>query len=127
MFKIIYSKGSYRIKQVLDIYYSMDDLKGDTYKPELHPDILSKKIRDEEIEFEALVMNEGVFGYELEKWDPEVGQGWAHVDSCYGFIGDYDPNSNLFNHYIVDEMIGTIINDKIDGYGVNVYNEQATK
>ena len=43
-----------------------------------------------------------VYGYVLEKWNGEIDKGWEDVDSCFGFVGEYDEHSN--NHSIVEEF-----------------------
>ena len=106
--RIIMEKGSYRILEVEDTDYTMDDLKGDMFKPESNTEIAEEQLRKEESDFEELVDSEGVYGYVLEKWNPDIGKGWTHVDSCWGFFGLYRPNTDEFNHYIVEEMKGQI-------------------
>jgi hypothetical protein len=57
-----------------------------------------------------------VFGYALEKWNHEVDKGWATLDSCYGFVGDYDENEgHKNNHYIVDEFVKEIMKQLHEG------------
>jgi len=46
-----------------------------------------------------------IFGYVLEKWNPEIDKGWEPVDNCFGFVGPYGTDNQ---HYIVDEFINTI-------------------
>lgn len=102
--RIILEQGNYRIVEIADETYSFDDLCGDTYKPELHPEIPAEKILEELEHFKDLVNREGVFGYELQVWNPNVNCGWEHVDSCWGFVGQFTPTEETFNHYIVDEL-----------------------
>lgn len=40
----------------------------------------------------------------VEKWNPEIGIGWEHVDSCWGFVGEYRQGVETYDHYIVDEL-----------------------
>lgn len=94
----------YRIVEREDLYFCMKDLKGDTFNPVHNHDIDPDKLRDEELLFEAEVYREGVYGYVLERWNPEYNKGWEHADSCWGFVGAYDPKSDRYNHYIVDEL-----------------------
>lgn len=101
--------GKYRILEVLDPDVDLDNLKGDIFNPdhmeEMHGKGMSlEKLREEELDFEAEVNREGVFGYVLEVWDPSPGCGWTHVDSCWGFVGQWDPKSDRYNHYIVEEL-----------------------
>ena len=103
--RVVYSLGRYRIIEIEDRVSDMDDLKGDCYNPSFNADIDAETLKREELEFETMVFQNGVFGYELQKWSPEIGEGWMHIDSCYGFIGRYSDDNK---HYIVDEMIETV-------------------
>lgn len=96
---------TFRILEIQDTNYDIEDLKGDTYSPTENPDIPRETLETQEKEFNSLVESEGVFGYVLEKWDPTPGTGWTHVDSCWGFVGHYRPDNELFNHYVVSELI----------------------
>lgn len=102
--------NKHRIIEIPDNVCSMDDLKGDTFNRSCNPDIPEEQMRKQEKDFEELIEREGVFGYVLERWNPEPDKGWEHVDSCWGFIGQYSPNdkSDLFNHYIIEELKGQI-------------------
>lgn len=100
MENIIYQKGKYRILEVLDNFYDLDDLKGDLYNPKANPDICPLGLKTQEKEFEIKVSMSGVFGYVLEGWDGEIDKGWTHIDSCFGFIGTHKKE----NHYIVEEF-----------------------
>ena len=42
-----------------------------------------------------------MYGYVLERWNPEIGEGWEPVDSCFGFVGRYSLEND---HYIVEEL-----------------------
>lgn len=103
MVKIIWIDGPYRIIERDDCAFSLDDLCGDMYRPECHPDIPKDTLERELKAFTDLVESEGVFGYELQKSCP-LCKTWTHVDSCYGFVGQYDASRPEFNHYIVDEL-----------------------
>lgn len=105
--RVIYQKYEYRIVEHQVECFSMDDFKGDTFKPECNPDIDTEQLKQEEKTFEEEVFQEGVFCYILEKWNPEVGLGWMGIDSCYMFVGEYVPNSK-YAHYIVQEFIDDI-------------------
>lgn len=109
-FKVIHESEdkTYRIIEIEDHFFNFEDLKGDCFNPKVNTDIDSKKLAKEEREFEDLVNREGVFGYALERWNPSIGIGWEHVDSCYGFVGQYNENQERFKHYIVDELKGII-------------------
>ena len=96
--------GKYRIIEHEDQHMDLENLKGDCFNPKVNTDIPEEKLRAEELEFEELVNREGVFGYVLEAWNPEPGCGWEHVDSCWGFVGQYSSSETTFNHYIVDEL-----------------------
>lgn len=99
--------GFYRIVEKPDIYVDIADLKGDCFNFEASGYTGTREeLAEEERQFEDLVEREGVFGYVLERWNPAPDHGWEHVDSCWGFVGQYSPNdrSGLFDHYIVEEM-----------------------
>jgi len=108
MNRIIYTEKDFRIVEIYNEFYSLDDLKGDCFDPKVNDDLDFEQLKREEIIFEKLVYNEGVFGYVLEKWNSEIDHGWEHLHSCWGFIGEYDANNEKFNHYIVDELKGQI-------------------
>ncbi len=103
--KIIYENGGYRIVETIDNHYDIEELKGDCFRPEVNANIEPAVLKKEALEFERLVYDQGVYGYALEVWDPTVGAGWVYKDGCYGFVGQYDKNSDNFNHYIVKELI----------------------
>lgn len=94
----------FRILEIPDINADFENLCGDTYNPKANPDIPPEKLKAELAEFTDLVNREGVFGYELQKWNPKPGIGWEHVDSCWGFVGQYSETEETFKHYIVDEL-----------------------
>lgn len=109
----IYTQGIFRIVEISDDMYNIEDLKEDVYKPEVNKEILPEVLKRQERNFERLVQRVGVFGYALEKWNPEVGKGWETIDSCWGFVGKYSKDLTDYNHYIVDEMKQTIT--KLEG------------
>lgn len=107
--RIIYTSpcGLYRIRERPDAVADLEDLKGDCFNFEASGYTGTREqLAEEEKQFEDLVLREGVFGYVLERWNPSPGVGWEHVDSCFGFVGQYSPDdkSGLFDHYIVEEM-----------------------
>lgn len=102
------SDKQFRIVEIVDTDADLENLKGDCYNPKVNPDIDPEKLRQDELEFEDLVNREGVYGYVLERWNAEPGQGYEHLDSCWGFVGSYSEGDKTFNHYIVDEMKDTI-------------------
>jgi hypothetical protein len=98
---------TFRIVEHVDLDADIDDLKGDCFDPRhmaamYDSDMTAERLAEDEKLFEEKVSEEGVFGYELQKWNPAPGVGWEHVDSCWGFIGAYDFEHNA--HYIVNEM-----------------------
>ena len=99
--KVIYEYEDYRIIETLVEIFDMKALKGDMFSPCCNPELPADKLKFHEKMFEDLVYREGVYGYQLQRWNPEKGKGWIEVDSCYGFIGKYHDH----NHYIVDEFI----------------------
>ena len=99
--KTIWVNGIYRITEEYDLRYSMQDLKGECFDPRLNEGVPLERLKKDELDFERYVERHGVYGYTLEQWNPEIGQGWEHVDSCWGFVGQYSDSNQ---HYIVDEM-----------------------
>lgn len=91
--RIIYKKGPYRILEKFDHLYDVKNLIDES---EITPEEFKK--------FEQKCYDDGVYGYVLEKWNPEIDTGWEHVDSCWGFIGQYDEKNEDYDHYIVDEL-----------------------
>jgi hypothetical protein len=102
--------GEYRIVEKPDQNIELGDLKGDCFDPKANPDIDPSELKEDERDFEALVEREGVYGYVLEKWNPSPGCGYEHVDSCWGFVGQYSESdrSGKFDHYIVEEYLREI-------------------
>jgi hypothetical protein len=101
----IFDSEKYRIMQHPDYDYDMDDLKGECFNPDVNSDINPEQLKAEELKFEKEVLESGVYSYSLEK--AKMG-GWDVIDSCCGFVGAYDSDSERYNHYIVGEMMGTI-------------------
>jgi hypothetical protein len=101
----------FRIVEINDTDYDLENLKGDCYSIEANPDVDAEKLKQQEKQFDALVEREGVFGYVLERWNPKPGRGYEHLDSCFGFVGQYSDSdaSGTFNHYIVQEMKDQIL------------------
>lgn len=98
---------SFRILEIADTDYCLDDLKGDLFDFDKSGYTGTREeLREEERQFEEMVSREGVYGYVLERWNPSPGAGYEHVDSCWGFVGQYNPSdrSGTFDHYIVDEL-----------------------
>ena len=100
----IFQSGAYRIIEMLENDYDMENLKGDMYNTKVITEIDATKLKRLEIEFENEVYENGVYGYELQVWDSTIGSGWTPVDACWGFVGQYDSKSDKYNHYIVDEL-----------------------
>lgn len=101
----LYNSGGFRILEILDEIYEMENLKGDCFDPRHNPEIDAVELAAQEFNFEQKVFSEGVYGYVLEQWFPDVGRGWETVDSCWGFVGRHADE----NHYIVQELIDTAI------------------
>ena len=100
MKNVIFRMNGYRIVEVREGNIDMDMLKGDCYNSVVNPDMCPVQLKEEEVQFERKCYNDGVYGYVLEKWNPEINCGWEHVDSCFGFIGAHKEE----NHYIVAEL-----------------------
>lgn len=107
--RIIYESedSQWRIIETPDEYVSFEDLKGDCFDFEKSGYTGTREeLKQEEKDFEDFVNREGVFGYTLERWNPLPNKGWEHVESCWGFVGQYSPQdkSGKFDHYIVEEL-----------------------
>lgn len=104
--RLIYTSENkyYRIIENHHLDYLIDDLLGDSYDSEVNTDIDPKKLEIEKNAYLKFIEDQGVFGYKLEIWNPEPDQGWEYVNSCWGFVGQYDPTTPIFDHYIIEEM-----------------------
>lgn len=102
--KVIKQWDNFRILEVQEEYYEFEDLCGDMYNPKVNTGISPETLAREKEEFRQECEREGVWGYVLEKWNPEIGIGWEHISSCHGFVGQYDPSNPRYNHYIVAEL-----------------------
>lgn len=104
--RVLYKEGPYRIVEHDDPDYRFKDLCGDCYNPEVNPGIPEEQLLKEKENFRNRIDREGVFGYVLEKWNPEIGKGWEYHNfhSCWGFVGEYNPAVSDTNHYIVEEL-----------------------
>ena len=98
---VIYIRHDFRIVEIRDNDFELDNLKGDSFNATINKDINPITLHNQEQGFEYKVYNEGVYGYVLEKWDGHIDKGWAHVDSCWGFVGKH---SETNSHYIVEEL-----------------------
>jgi len=106
--KTIFSSGIYQIIEIADEHYTIDEILGDSYCPEANPDLDVEALALEKERAIARIELLGTYGYNLQKWNPEVGFGWENIDSCWGFIGSFESNKLEFNHYIVSEFQETI-------------------
>lgn len=103
--RVIHQKGKYRIVEEYDIDTTLQDLAGDCFDPLANPGISPKVLAEQYEEFVESVNKKGIYMYTLEVWNPEIGKGWEHIDSCGGFIGQHDFESD---HYIVEEFVDKI-------------------
>lgn len=103
----IWESGNHRIMEYAQDDIELDDLKGDSYNYEASGYTGTREaLLKEEKDFEYEIESEGVYGYVLEKWNPAVDAGWEHVDSCWGFVGQYqEAPDHKYHHYIVAELI----------------------
>jgi hypothetical protein len=68
-------------------YIDIEDLLGDTYTPELHPDIPYAQImRERKAEIER-IEREGTAYIAADYYDP-LRREWILADSCGGFVGN---------------------------------------
>lgn len=111
--KVIFQKENFRIVEKSDEFYNLDDLKCDVFNIEVNKDICPLVLAEKKQFFEKKVSTMGVYGYILEQWNPSVGVGWEHIDSCHGFIGPFDETNKEQNHYIVEEFIDQIESFKV--------------
>lgn len=79
-----------RLVALNDFHYQMDDLKGDCFNPKVNNDISPIQLAIEEQAFEDRVNRLGVNGLVGEI---RGSNGWEHVDSCWGFVGEDFINS----------------------------------
>jgi hypothetical protein len=96
--RIIFESGPYRIVEIPDHNVDFDNLCGDSFNPKVNPYTDPAELKRQLAEFTDLVNREGVYGYVLEKWNPEIGKGYEHIDSSWGFVGQYS------ERYIVEEL-----------------------
>lgn len=102
--RTIWQRSNFRIIEKPDNDCQLSDLKGDCYCPKTNPDIDPKILRQQELDFEREVNENGVFGYVLqERLNGNAGP-WTHLDSCWGFVGAFDADSANYNHHIVQEF-----------------------
>lgn len=101
-FEHLESVGLVRFRWVPDDQWTMEDLEGDCFRPECHPEISAERIEREREEFHRTVERDGVWGivgeYRLlplhhgegdivTYCDPDDEQGWEHGGSVWGFVG----------------------------------------
>ncbi len=103
--RIIYQKDNFRIVEVPDEVSTFADLCGDSFSPKDNPSIEPEILKRDEQKFTRKVENEGIFGYILERWNPEIGEGWEDVSSFFGFVGAYQEGAESYEHYIIKELI----------------------
>lgn len=110
MSRVVYETENkvWRIREVLDMVTTFDDLCGDSFKPECNPDIDADDLARDLAKFKQRWLYEGTFGYILERWNPEPSVGYEHVDSCYGFVGEYSEGAESYDHYVINEFKQTI-------------------
>lgn len=122
-FERLETLGLVRFRVEPDECVELEDMFGDTYTPELHPEIPEEQILKEKQEYIDRINRDGVWGiiseyrinprlefrdtsitrhsedshYMGENIDGEfmflVGDGWAHGGSCWGFVGEDYENS----------------------------------
>ena len=75
-----------RVIAYADTVSDLEDLKGDTFNPKLHPEISAEQLAKEEREFEERAKRMGVYGIAGEFRD-QSGM-WTTNDACWGFVGE---------------------------------------
>ncbi len=101
--KVIYQKLNYRIIEVTDEVTTLEDLVGDSYNPDANPDIDKETLASDFRKFMRRYDSESCYGYVVEQWNPEIGHGWENIESCFGFLGQYQQGAENYDHYIVQE------------------------
>lgn len=89
--EIIFQKDRYRIIRVPTFY---DE----------------RTLEKEKKEYNQKINQEGVWGYVLQVWNPEIDKGWTNLDSCWGFVG-WDSGEDIieeFKEYIDHYIDGTL-------------------
>lgn len=84
-FAELVTQGKVRFRVEPDDGVSYDDLAGDSYSPEVNPDIPASVLAKQEKEFKQRINTEGVWGIIGEYWN---GREWIKADSVWGFVGD---------------------------------------
>jgi hypothetical protein len=105
----IWSWGNYRIIEVEDTTYCVEDLLGDVYCPKANPDIDIQELKRQEKKERERIAEEGVYGYRLIQLihcDHCKTCQECELDACYGFVGQYSEGDHLYDHDIIDEMKG---------------------
>lgn len=71
-------------------YYAidLDFILGDTFNPKVNPEIPPEKLKAEEEAYIKKIHDEGIWGYQIQRWYPEVDKGWIEIDSIWGFVGN---------------------------------------
>jgi len=91
-----------------EVYYSPDDLFGDTFNPNVNTDIDPEQLAKEEQEAIDRANREGIWGI-VGKYkvacDCQNCDGWHTSDSVWGFVGDDWKNSG----YDIDVMYQTLV------------------
>jgi len=105
MKRTIYTKGPFRIIEIPDEFATLENLEGDCFCLKVNPDQDAKQLEIDQKKFRQKVYDEGVFGYVLEKWNPEVGVGWETVDSCWGFVGQYQEDAESIMILLMEQTI----------------------
>ena len=76
--------GHVRLVIVPDEFGTFEDMAGDSFNPDVNPEIPRERLEREAREFESELNRVGVWGCIAETWN---GTEWEHVDSCFGFEG----------------------------------------
>ena len=75
-----YKTARIRIEQ--DTEYTIEEMLGDTFKPECNPDKNPTQLEHEKQLYIESLDRDGVYGIVAEYWN---GQEWLLSDSCWGF------------------------------------------
>lgn len=92
--------GKIRLKEEPDHDWSMEDMKGDCFKPECNPDLSPEELKKQERDFEGEILGYGVVGLIAQY---KARHGWVDCASCWG-IRWVDKDSSDFSDLLQDAM-----------------------
>jgi hypothetical protein len=82
-----FTLGLFRIVLVDDETYNFNDLCGDMFNPEAHPDIDPTVLARQKRAYRARVTREGVYGAVMQVRNTPTGE-WVDIESIWGNVGE---------------------------------------